>query len=234
MTQREKNLLRMIAFVVAVTIVPCALPAGLVAQTAGAVKPDIADKAVKPEQPKAAETGVRESAKPAEEKPADTAVRVEKPAEVPRETEKPVRTVEAPRVYVDPVREYRPVEVKINPEPAQPEKVKDEGKRDQPVVIQNLPGGDGLLDFGDGVYKYKRIPGIKIADPAVAGRESKPARDEDADKDSSGTGLLGMSQRATDIMAKIVLVLIIIVVFVLYRFRSGGRRNSVLKRFPRA
>jgi hypothetical protein len=208
---------------------------GLMAQVAGGVKADTADKTVKADQPKAVvDPGIKTPVKTAEEKPADTAVRVEKPADTPREADKPLRSVEAPRYFPEPMREVRPVEVRVTPEPAQADRAKDDAKKDQPIVIQNLPGGDGLVDFGEGVYKYKRIPGIKLSDPALAGREIKPAKDEDADKESSGKGLLGMSQRATDIAAKIILVAIIIVVFVLYRFRSGGRRSSVLKRFPRA
>jgi hypothetical protein len=97
---------------------------------------------------------------------------------------------------------------------------------------------DGLLDITEGSFKYKRIPGIRISEVAQdsnveISKTGEQEKDKEQAKDGSA-GLFGLSQKATDRLAKLVLFGVIILVFVLYRFRTRGRRSSVLKRFPKA
>jgi len=99
---------------------------------------------------------------------------------------------------------------------------------------------EGLLEIGEGAFKYRRIPHIKIAETAVQPPDTRPGEGEEKkkaerDKEASGEkGLFGLSKGATDVLAKVFLFGIIIVVFLLYRYRTRGRRSSVLKRFPKA
>jgi hypothetical protein len=98
---------------------------------------------------------------------------------------------------------------------------------------------DDLLDITEGAFKYKRIPGIKIAD--VARNSSKPLTGDKIEKPANDVskntgekkGLFGLTIKNTDFLAKLILFGIIIVVFILYRYRTRGRRSSVLKRFPK-
>lgn len=97
---------------------------------------------------------------------------------------------------------------------------------------------EGLLDITEGAFKYRRIPRIKIAEAVVQQPGDQPKAAEarkEAEKETTGTkGLFGLSQGATDVLAKVFLFGIIIVVFILYKYRTRGRRSSVLKRFPKA
>lgn len=98
---------------------------------------------------------------------------------------------------------------------------------------------DDLLDITEGAFKYKRIPGIKIIDPAresskllAVDKIEKPS-DDSSRNAGEKKGLFGLTIKNTDFLAKFILFGIIIVVFILYRYRTRGQRSSVLKRFPK-
>ncbi len=111
-------------------------------------------------------------------------------------------------------------------------------EREAKQAMEPRIADDGLLDITEGAFKYRRIPRIKITEAVVQqpGEQPKAAEaKKEAEKETTGTkGLFGLSQGATDVLAKVFLFGIIIVVFILYKYRSRGRRSSVLKRFPKA
>lgn len=130
--------------------------------------------------------------------------------------------------------------------PARIEKPAQKAAKDAPVeknatqAVEPRLSDEGLLEISEGAFKYRRIPHIKIAETAVQPPDARPGESEEKkkaerDKEASGEkGLFGLSKGTTDVLAKVFLFGIIIVVFLLYRYRTRGRRSSVLKRFPKA
>lgn len=88
-----------------------------------------------------------------------------------------------------------------------------------------------LLSITDGAFRYSRIPGITIKE----NNEQIIAQIEEQKQsiDTEEKGLFGLSKKASDRMAKIILVVIIIFVFILYRMRTRSTTGSVLRRFPK-
>lgn len=88
-----------------------------------------------------------------------------------------------------------------------------------------------LLSITEGAFRYSRIPGITIKE----NNEQIIAKivEEKTSVDTEEKGLFGLSKKASDRMAKIILVVIIIFVFILYRMRTRSTSGSVLRRFPK-
>ncbi|MCX8124282.1 MAG: hypothetical protein N3F66_08975 [Spirochaetes bacterium] len=87
-----------------------------------------------------------------------------------------------------------------------------------------------LLSITEGPFRYSRIPGITIkenSEQIIAHIEEKQ------NIDTEEKGLFGLSKKASDRMAKIILVVIIVFVFILYRMRTRSSAGSVLRRFPK-
>jgi len=56
---------------------------------------------------------------------------------------------------------------------------------------------------------------------------------EEVPETAEEKGIFGLSKKASDRIAKIILVVIVIFVFILYRMRTKNTRGSVLRRFPK-
>ena len=105
------------------------------------------------------------------------------------------------------------------------------------VIDQKIQGNDtvtvgtnSLLSITDGTFRYSRIPGITIKEnnePIIT------VVQEDVPETSEDKGIFGLSKKASDRIAKIILVVIVIFVFILYRMRTKNTRGSVLRRFPK-
>ncbi|HOR94243.1 MAG TPA: hypothetical protein PLZ38_09750 [Spirochaetota bacterium] len=105
------------------------------------------------------------------------------------------------------------------------------------VIDQKMQGNDtvtidtnSLLSITDGTFRYSRIPGITIKENnepiLTVVKEEVPETVEEK-------GIFGLSKKASDRIAKIILVVIVIFVFILYRMRTKNTRGSVLRRFPK-
>jgi len=105
------------------------------------------------------------------------------------------------------------------------------------VIDQKIQGNDtvtvgtnSLLSITDGTFRYSRIPGITIKENnepiLTVVKEEVPETVEEK-------GIFGLSKKASDRIAKIILVVIVIFVFILYRMRTKNTRGSVLRRFPK-
>ncbi len=165
----------------------------------------------------------------------ESAVKEDVPAE------KPVTSDEVKKdekMNITPGAEARKGETKKSPVEGALAAVKS-GKPVQPG-IENPAGADGLLDISEGAFKYRRIPGIKISEVAPEiPAENLKAKDQTVENKAiqergESKGLFGFSQKTTDLLAKLVLFGVVLLVFILYRYRTHGRRSGVLKRFPKA
>lgn len=123
--------------------------------------------------------------------------------------------------------------------------IKEEPKREtvkpqtkaREVIDQKMQGNDtvtvdtnSLLSITDGTFRYSRIPGITIKENnepiLTVVKEEVPETVEEK-------GIFGLSKKASDRIAKVILVVIVIFVFILYRMRTKNTRGSVLRRFPK-
>lgn len=117
-------------------------------------------------------------------------------------------------------------------------------KEDQPVGLKE---SEGLLSITEGSYKYKRIPGIKIQDDTDdSGIEKKYSNSqvvvissgEDIPGDGTGEdnkkGIFGVSKKTGDTVILVTLLIIIVGVIIILKFKSKGKDDHVLRRFPRA
>lgn len=105
------------------------------------------------------------------------------------------------------------------------------------VIDQKIQGNDtvtvgtnSLLSITDGTFRYSRIPGITIKE------NNEPITTivkEEVPETAEEKGIFGLSKKASDRIAKIILVVIVIFVFILYRMRTKNTRGSVLRRFPK-
>ncbi len=88
-----------------------------------------------------------------------------------------------------------------------------------------------LLSITDGNFRISRIPGITIKE----NQEQIIATVTEDKQETTDTeqGLFGLSKKASDRLAKVILVIILIFVFILYRMRTRDKRGSVLRRFPK-
>ena len=88
--------------------------------------------------------------------------------------------------------------------------------------------GDLLL-INEGNFKYKRIPGIKLADikPESADSNMQVTVTPKPVPDKSG-GFLGLSKTATDVIVKGGVLLLMLLIFILYKSRMShpGRKSS--------
>ncbi len=149
------------------------------------------------------------------------------------ETAAPVAKKEEPAAKKEPVEAAVPV--KKAREAADEAAVKRPAPREEAAEAY---AGDGLLDITEGAFKYRRIPGIKIAEsPVETAPPAQSAHDgkviEETSAEGGDAGLFGLSRSSTDTLARVVLFGIIVLIFVLYRIRARSRRSSVLKRFPK-
>lgn len=105
------------------------------------------------------------------------------------------------------------------------------------VIDQKTQGNDtvtidtnSLLSITDGTFRYSRIPGITIKE------NNEPILTvvkEEVPETAEEKGIFGLSKKASDRIAKIILVVIVVFVFILYRMRTKNTRGSVLRRFPK-
>ncbi len=103
----------------------------------------------------------------------------------------------------------------------------------------NKYAADGLLEAGEGDYRYSRIPEKKVVlvqekspyDMSDQSKEIKKLEDPGQEAQSK-KGFLGFSHDQTQNIAKGVLIFIILLIFILYKLRSRSKNSSVLKRFP--
>lgn len=108
---------------------------------------------------------------------------------------------------------------------------------------------DGLLEILEGDYKYQRIPGISVSknrteenikeeSVSIDIQESDIRESEIQGSDGSSLdeknekGLFGLNKKTSDRAVIIILVLIVIACIILFRVRSKGRSDDVLRRFP--
>ena len=88
--------------------------------------------------------------------------------------------------------------------------------------------GDFLL-INEGNFKYKRIPGIKLADikPEAADSGVQVAEVSKPGENTS-TGFLGLSKTASDVIVKGGVLLLILLIFILYKSRMShpGTKSS--------
>lgn len=151
-----------------------------------------------------------------------------------RSTEKKLKSPEKKRKELkrsDNTGTARPVESRI---------VENKNEKVQLNTIEKV--SDGLLEINDGSFIYKRIPEIRIEEKRMqssedlSGDSSEKVVADEKEKNVDGIekkGLFGLSKQSTDVMAKIVLILIILVIFVLYKTRSREGQSNVLRRFPK-
>ncbi len=111
-----------------------------------------------------------------------------------------------------------------------------------PVVKEenmSLAKMDGdLLLINEGNFKYKRIPGIKLADikPESADTGMQVAEAPKTEQNKSG-GFLGLSKTASDIIVKGGVLILVLLIFVLYKSRmthpgrKSSRKRSVLNSY---
>jgi len=88
-----------------------------------------------------------------------------------------------------------------------------------------------LLPINEGNFKYKRIPDIKLVEIAPETVVLNPAAVESSGSiQKSGTGFLGLSETASDVIVKGGFLLLILVIFVLYKSRMTGPGNKSSKK----
>ncbi len=115
-------------------------------------------------------------------------------------------------------------------------------KEEQPAPVRDV---EGLLSVTEGSYKYKRIPDIKLPEEtADANQEANNSGSRevissgdfsgDGNGDDDTKGILGVSKKTGDTIIIVTLLVVIIGVIILLKFRSRGRNDSVLRRFPGA
>ncbi|HQO41062.1 MAG TPA: hypothetical protein PK986_11380 [Spirochaetota bacterium] len=115
--------------------------------------------------------------------------------------------------------------------PAEKEKARAETPVNEKTAVAKIePYSGELLQINEGNFKYRRIPDIKLADTQVT-----MAADQSADvpavseEDQSGSGFMGMSKTASDIVVKGGIIFFIFILFILYKSRMkspGGRKTS--------
>jgi hypothetical protein len=114
---------------------------------------------------------------------------------------------------------------------AEKEKGRTETTVDEKTAVAKIePYSGELLQINEGNFKYRRIPDIKLADTQIM-----MAADQSADvpavseEGESGSGFMGMSKTASDIVVKGGIIFFIFIIFILYKSRMkspGGRRSS--------
>ncbi len=135
-----------------------------------------------------------------------------------------------------PAQEVDTTEKKVSKEEPKKEAKKPQTQTGE-VIDQKMKGNDtvtidnnSLLSITDGTFRYSRIPGITVKEnnePVFAVvKDNVPETGEEK-------GIFGLSKKASDRIAKIILVVIVIFVFILYRMRTKNTRGSVLRRFPK-
>lgn len=135
-----------------------------------------------------------------------------------------------------PTQEVDTTEKKVSKEEPKKEAKKPQTQTGE-VIDQKMKGNDtvtidnnSLLSITDGTFRYSRIPGITVKEnnePVFAVvKDNVPETGEEK-------GIFGLSKKASDRIAKIILVVIVIFVFILYRMRTKNTRGSVLRRFPK-
>jgi len=88
-----------------------------------------------------------------------------------------------------------------------------------------------LIPINEGNFKYKRIPDIKLVEIAPETVVLNPAAVESSGSiQKSGTGFLGLSETASDVIVKGGFLLLILVIFVLYKSRMTGPGNKSSKK----
>ena len=100
---------------------------------------------------------------------------------------------------------------------------------------------DGEVEIKDGQFKYSRIPGITLEKKKITyvteelkTYEEIPETNLEDIENEEQTGLFGLEKGFSDLLVKVILVVLILGIIILFRFRSRGRSNKVLRRFPGA
>lgn len=159
------------------------------------------------------------------------------------ETTQPAETVApAPETAAEqqpseaaPVQDKKPAREKKAPKPAP--------QATAPAPVEKVGGavssetlGEGLLLVPLGESLNERIPDIVIKKKASNGQGIVPIpgdSESTGDQKSREKGLFGMSEKATENIAKISIALLVIFMFVLYRIRARSSGRSVLSSMPK-
>jgi hypothetical protein len=101
---------------------------------------------------------------------------------------------------------------------------------DKPVNSNNL------LEINDGDFKYKRIPGITLANEKrieEKNTELNNVKSVNPVAEESAKGLFGLRKSTSDLLVKIFLICLILGIIILFKIRSKTHGDKkVLRRFP--